>query len=430
MLVGVRVLRVAHQACARYVHRSPTVDRRVQFKLSDIGEGIREVTLKGWFVKEDDVVSQFDDVCDVESDKATVTITSRYDGRVAKLHHVVGGKALVGEPLLDIDVAEEEVAVALEVVPVVVPEAVPVVPPEVNPPEDVPWNKSLATPAVRRIAMEHNMKLNEVKGTGKNGRVMKEDILAHLEKRGNNVECRVRVTNEVAENITVTPLSQVQRVMARKMTESLHTPSFVFTDEVEVSKTLKVIVEAKEAAAKKGVKLSVLPILLKAISKSVLEYPVLNSSYDESGHIIYKHNHNFGLAVDTPGGLVVPNIKNVQELSVLEIAKELGRLKVLSSQMKLQPSDLAGGTLTVSNIGSIAGTYATPLILPPEVCIIAVGRIRRLPSFDSEGNVVAVDIITTSWTADHRIIDGATVARCFNVFRGYMEHPTALLLDL
>uniref|UniRef100_A0A1B6FXP5 Peripheral subunit-binding (PSBD) domain-containing protein n=1 Tax=Cuerna arida TaxID=1464854 RepID=A0A1B6FXP5_9HEMI len=271
--------------------------------------------------------------------------------------------------------------------------------------------------------MEKKIKLSDVKGTGKGGRVMKEDILAFLDRsKGGGIGPPVT---------TRSPLTTVQKVMTRTMTESLKIPQFVFSDQVDVSRLVKLRSEAKEAASKRDIKLSYLPFFLKAFSKGLSEFPILNSSFDlEREEILYKKSHNIGIAVDSPSGLLVPNIKDVQTLSVIEIAKELNRLQLLAAKMKLSPSDLTGGTFSVSNIGAIASTTSAPLILPPEVCIVALGRIQRLPRFDSAGNVFPAHIISLSWSADHRIIDGATVARCFRVFQHYVENPAALLLDL
>lgn len=417
---------------ARHVHLSASVNKLVQFNLSDIGEGIREVTVRNWFVKENDVVEQFDDICEVESDKATVSITSRFDGRVTKLYHKIGDVALVGKPLVDIDVEDdgtEDVAAEEERVEesrrepsVEKPSA------ELAAAESVPeeyseknWNKSLATPAVRRIAMENNISLKDVKGTGKNGRVMKEDILAFV---GLSKPTYQQHSNTV-------PLTTVQKVMTKTMSESLKIPQFVLSDEVDMSRLVRLRSEAKEIANKKGIKLSYLPFIVKAVSKSLSEFPVLNSSFDiQREEIVLKPSHNIGLAVDSPAGLLVPNIKNVQSLSISEIAKEMNRLQDLAKKMKLLPADLTGGTFSVSNIGTIAGTTATPLVLPPEVCILALGRLQRVPRYDSSGSVVPVDIMSVSWSADHRIIDGATVARCSLLLRHYLENPSALLLDL
>lgn len=444
--MAVRVLLRAvgiHVTTHRGFHPGAQVGKLVQFNLTDIGEGIKEVTVKNWFVKENDEVKQFDDICEVESDKATVSITSRFDGKVTKLHYQVGDVAFVGKPLVDIDVEEgnsDGVSDDVEVQAVAsstvdnVPSTVEVEKVESLPYpiaeneaesaySDANWNKSLATPAVRRIAMENKITLNVVKGTGKNGRVMKEDILAYLDS--------VKGSKVGSQKTTRTSLSTVQKAMNKTMTEALKIPQFGFSDQIDVSKLVKFRKEAKELAEKKGVKLTYLPFFIKALSKGLLEYPVLNSTFDvEKEEIVYKGFHNIGVAVDSPNGLLVPNVKNVQDLSIVDIASELDRLRDLASKMKLAPSDLAGGTFTVSNIGNLGGTGSSPVILPPQVAILGVCQIQRLPRFDSTGNVVPADILSVSWSADHRIIDGATVARCTEIFRYYLQNPAALLLDL
>lgn len=412
----------------RHVHLSAYMDKLVQFNLSDIGEGIREVTVRNWFVKENDVVAQFDDICEVESDKATVSITSRFDGKITKLYHKIGDIALVGKPLVDIDVQDEETEETTAKQEESTEKEPPSCEQAATPPESVSeeysdknWNKSLATPAVRRIAMENQISLKDIKGTGKNGRVMKEDILAFVE-RGKPKD---------QQKCSVVPLTTVQKVMTRTMSDSLKIPQFVLSDEVNLSRLVQLRSEAKEIATKKGIKLSYLPFIVKAVSKALLEFPILNSSFDvQREEILLKSSHNIGIAVDSPAGLLVPNIKDVQSLSISQIAQEVNRLQDLAKKMKLLPADLSGGTFSVSNIGTIAGTTATPLVLPPEVCILALGRVQRVPRYDSSGSVVPVDIMSISWAADHRIIDGATVARCSLLLRHYLENPSALLLDL
>ncbi|XP_054272839.1 lipoamide acyltransferase component of branched-chain alpha-keto acid dehydrogenase complex, mitochondrial-like [Macrosteles quadrilineatus] len=425
----------------RGFHSGHQLGKLVQYNLTDIGEGIKEVTVRNWFVKENDEVKQFDDICEVESDKATVSITSRFDGKVTKLHYQVGDLAFVGKPLVEIDVEddgkESEESVKKIEEPEKVKEPVKIVEepvknvdeksveevfvtenPEESPYSEKNWNKSLATPAVRRIAMENKIKLSDVKGTGKNSRVMKEDILAYLNQSKNTTT-------------TKTALTTVQKAMNKTMTAALKIPQFGFSDQIDVTRLVRFRKEAKEFAEKKGVKLTFLPFFIKAISKALLQYPVLNSTFDsEKEEIVYKHFHNVGVAVDSPGGLLVPNVKNVESLSIIEIARELDRLKDLAGKMKLSPADLAGGTFTISNIGNLGGTGSSPVILPPQVAILGICQIQRLPRFNSSGAVVPADILIVSWSADHRIIDGATVARCTEVFRHYLHNPSTLLLDL
>ncbi|GAA6101190.1 lipoamide acyltransferase component of branched-chain alpha-keto acid dehydrogenase complex, mitochondrial-like isoform X2 [Tachysurus ichikawai] len=421
----------------------------LQFKLSDIGEGIMEVTVKEWYVKEGDKVSQFDSICEVQSDKASVTITSRYDGIIKKLHYDVDSLALVGSPLVDIETDtpqdgghEEDIVETLAVS-------------HEHPHQEIKGHKTLATPTVRRLAMENNVKLSEVVGTGKDSRILKEDILNFLAKQTGAIlpydDVKVPLApaapakvEKAALHPTPTvprpvftgkdrtePLNGFQKAMLKTMTAALKIPPFGYCDEVDLTNLVRLRSELKGVAESRGVKLSYMPFFIKAASLSLLQFPILNASVDEScQNITYKASHNIGLAMDTLQGLLVPNVKGVQALSVFEIAAELNRLQALGSGGQLGTADLTGGTFTISNIGSIGGTYAMPVILPPEVAIGALGKIQILPRFDTGGELVKAHVMNVSWSADHRVIDGATMSHFSNLWRSYLEQPTSMLLDL
>uniref|UniRef100_A0A3P8S0J9 Dihydrolipoamide acetyltransferase component of pyruvate dehydrogenase complex n=1 Tax=Amphiprion percula TaxID=161767 RepID=A0A3P8S0J9_AMPPE len=430
----------------------------VQFKLSDIGEGIMEVTVKEWYVKEGDKVSQFDSICEVQSDKASVTITSRYDGVIRKLYYDVDATALVGKPLVDIETeSSSEVIQEEDVV------ETPAMAREEHTHQEIKGHKTQATPAVRRLAMENNIKLSEVVGTGKDGRILKEDILNFLAKqtgailppapfqeiqtpppaaptaaaaaRPLSIPPAVKpppITKPAFTGKDVTePLKGFQKAMVKTMTAALKIPHFGYCDEVDLSRLVSLRSELKSVSESRGVRLSYMPFFIKAASLGLLHFPILNASVDEGcQNITYKASHNIGLAMDTSQGLLVPNVKNVQLLSVLEIAQELNRLQTLGAAGQLGAADLSGGTFTLSNIGSIGGTYAKPVILPPEVTIGALGKIQVLPRFDVAGQVVRAHIMQVSWSADHRIIDGATMCRFSNLWRDYLENPATMVLDL
>uniref|UniRef100_A0A3B4YNP5 Dihydrolipoamide acetyltransferase component of pyruvate dehydrogenase complex n=1 Tax=Seriola lalandi dorsalis TaxID=1841481 RepID=A0A3B4YNP5_SERLL len=437
---------------------SPAVSRGpiVQFKLSDIGEGIMEVTVKEWYVKEGDKVSQFDSICEVQSDKASVTITSRYDGVIRKLYYDVDATALVGKPLVDIETESgSEVIQEEDVV------ETPAMAREEHTHQEIKGHKTQATPSVRRLAMENNIKLSEVVGTGKDGRILKEDILNFLAKQtgailpptpfqeiqtpGPGPAAAARPASTPAavtpppstprpaftgKDVTE-PLKGFHRAMVKTMTAALMIPHFGYCDEVDLSRLVGLRSELRSVAEGRGVRLSYMPFFIKAASLSLLHFPILNASVDEGcQNITYKASHNIGLAMDTSQGLLVPNVKNVQLLSVFEIAQELNRLQTLGSAGQLGTSDMTGGTFTLSNIGSIGGTYAKPVILPPEVAIGALGKIQVLPRFSTGGQVVPAHIMKVSWSADHRIIDGATMCRFSNLWREYLENPASMVLDL
>uniref|UniRef100_A0A7N6F991 Dihydrolipoamide acetyltransferase component of pyruvate dehydrogenase complex n=1 Tax=Anabas testudineus TaxID=64144 RepID=A0A7N6F991_ANATE len=421
----------------------------VQFKLSDIGEGIMEVTVKEWYVKEGDKVSQFDSICEVQSDKASVTITSRYDGVIKKLYYDVDATALVGKPLVDIETESgSEVIQEEDVV------ETPAMAREEHTHQEIKGHKTQATPSVRRLAMENNIKLSEVVGTGKDGRILKEDILNFLAKQTGAIlpptpEIQTPAPSSPVSTPASTkpppstpkpvftgkditePLKGFSKAMVKTMTAALKIPHFGYCDEVDLSRLVALRAELRSVAEGRGVKLSYMPFFIKAASLSLLQFPVLNASVDEAcQNITYKASHNIGLAMDTSQGLLVPNVKNAQLLSVFEIAQALNRLQALGAAGQLGTAELSGGTFTLSNIGSIGGTYAKPVIVPPEVAIGALGKIQILPRFDTTGQVIRAHIMKVSWSADHRIIDGATMCRFSNLWREYLENPASMVLDL
>jgi 2-oxoisovalerate dehydrogenase E2 component (dihydrolipoyl transacylase) len=183
--------------------------------------------------------------------------------------------------------------------------------------------------------------------------------------------------------------------------------------------------------AGEDLKITLMPLFIKALSLAMLEFPILNSrANQEFTELTYLASHNIGMAVDGKTGLLVPNIKDVQQLSLLQLAEEVSRLTSAARSGVISPADLAGGTITVSNIGVIGGTAAMPIINKPEVAIVALGKIQRLPRFDSDNNVVARSILTVSWSGDHRVIDGGTLARFNKLWKQYLEDPQTLLLAL
>jgi len=420
----------------------------VQFNLSDIGEGIKEVTVKEWFVKVGDKVNQFDNICEVQSDKASVTITSKYDGVVTKLYYGVEDIAQTGDPLVDVEV-EGDVAQGTDQA-VEAEEAV-----SEEPASNIRNVKVLATPAVRRIAQEYGVVLGEVAGTGKEGRVLKEDILAHISgatpspapafspptapppSRPSAIsqapipQQPPRPAPVVHGKDRVEKTSFMVKAMTKSMEEALKIPHFGYSDEVNMSQLVKLRSELKAGCLERGIKLSYMPFIVKACSMALLHFPVLNSSLDHKAETItYKASHNIAIAMDTPVGLLVPSIKNVQGLSVFEIAVELNRLQQLGSAGKLSTGDLSGGTFSLSNIGSIGGTYAKPVILPPQVAIGALGKLMIVPRYTDSGDLKPAQIMNVSWSADHRCIDGATMARFSNQWKNYLETPASMVLDL
>lgn len=453
-LHSIRIFKKVQIQCSipRTFLTSPILAKKVSFTLSDIGEGIREVLVKEWFVKVGDKVSQFDNICEVQSDKASVTITSRYDGVITKLYYQVDDTALVGQPLVEIDTDEKtdenivdqkqelEKSVLAEN-NVQISEAVI----ELHTPEDISSSSSsssdentvLCIPSVRRLAKQHSIDLTKVKGTGKNGRILKEDILEYMEKPAAKTPEKVpegisqSTVSFGKDDVKIEPIKGFTKAMVKTMTAALKIPHFVFSDEIKVTKLSQLRKELKNLPELKDTKITFMPFFIKATSNALQRYPIINASVDEKcENIIYHKHHNIGVAMATSQGLAVPVIKNVESLTVLEIAKQLNKLIESGKNGNFSTSDLSGATFSVSNIGMVGGTYAKPVILPPQVAIYAIGMTQVLPRFDDTGNVVAEEIMTISGSADHRILDGVTMASFIKTIKKQIENPSLLFLNL
>lgn len=354
--------------------------KRVAFNLSDIGEGIREVIVKEWYVKEGDVVEQFENLCEVQSDKASVTITSRYDGKILKIHHKVDDTAFVGKPLLDFDVVDDlsnSQSVELQIEEPKKNENI-VEPKTESSKEHTNRMRFLVTPAVRRIAGENKVNLAKVKASGRFGRILKSDILEYLnvsDSRNEKFNRDSYTDNEAAnkkatntETNKVEKLKDVRKIMFKTMTNSLKIPHFTYSDEVNVTSLVQLRDKLKVEAKLMGFKLTFMPFFIKAASNALNKYPILNSVVDEENEaIIYKSGHNISIAMATKNGLVVPNIKNCEQKSVRQIAIDLNELIERARNGKLMPDDFANGTFSISNIGNIGATYTHPVIAPPQV---------------------------------------------------------------
>ena len=404
------------------------------FILPDIGEGIVECEVIEWKIKKGDKIAEDQIVVDVSTDKAIVEIPSMYNGRITKLYYAEGDTAKVHQPLFAIELEEQAGDAAKE--PSTSAErrsektAAAVVEEVVQPPGAQVSGDSqrvLTTPAVRKMAREHQLDLASIAGTGKQGRVLKEDVLDFLAEDKPTAN-KLSVTMEDRRE----PIKGVRKIMAERMSDAVSTiPHFTYVDEVDVTELMQFRQTLKESYATDDLKITLMPLFIKALSLAIKEFPILNSgTNDDFSELTYVGSHNIGMAVDGKTGLLVPNIKNVQQLGVLDVAREVMRLTAAARSGKIDPADLSGGTITISNIGAIGGTAATPIINKPGVAIVALGKIQTLPRYDEQGNVGPRKIMTVSWSGDHRVIDGGTIARFNNLWTGYLEIPSTMIAPM
>ncbi|OZB42646.1 MAG: dihydrolipoamide acetyltransferase [Alishewanella sp. 34-51-39] len=425
------------------------------FILPDIGEGIVECEIVDWLVAEGDTIAEDQPVCDVMTDKALVQIPAKYAGVVSKLYYAKGDIAKVHAPLFAIRRQGEGVALGSDrdLTPKVARAPVasgsdhdltPKVAarPTASDSAAAKGSKALASPAVRRLARELGVDLQRVPGSGDKGRVYKEDVRAFAQgtpvaapaaaTSGSDHDLTPKVQDAKPATNRVEPIRGIKAAMARQMAESVSSiPHFTYCEEIDLTDLIALRLQLKDQYAKQGVKLTMMPFFMKALSLAINEFPVMNSQPNaDCTELTYFSAHNIGVAVDSKIGLLVPNVKGCELKSILEIAAELTRLTDAAREGRVSPADLKGGTITISNIGAIGGTVATPIINKPEVAIVALGKVQALPRFAANGQVVARQLMQVSWSGDHRIIDGGTIARFTNLWKQYLEQPSSMLLSL
>ncbi|WP_372737692.1 dihydrolipoyllysine-residue acetyltransferase [Neptunomonas sp.] len=428
--------------------QASTAAATIDFILPDIGEGIIECEVVEWMVAVGDRLEEDQPVVDVMTDKALVQIPAPRAGVVTKLYFAQGEVAKVHGPLFALLPDDAAVATA-PVTSVSTPSVTPAAPAapaaavaaSINSAADSVKGKALASPAVRRIAREFDIDIRQVPGSGKNGRIFKEDILRFqqsAEQAAGSVDATTATLATVAPataasaEIRVEKIRGIKAAMARQMTLSSSTiPHFTYGDEVDVTALLALRTQLKIKAEQQGIRLTLMPFIMKAMALAIQKFPILNSQVNaDCTEIHYQPHCNIGMAVDSKLGLMVPNIKKVETLSILQIAQEVTRLAEAARAGRVSPADLQGGTISISNIGALGGTYASPVVNPPEVAIVALGKTQTLPRFNASGDVVARSLMNISWSGDHRIIDGGTIARFSLLWQSYLEDPSLMLLDL
>ncbi|WP_404377910.1 2-oxo acid dehydrogenase subunit E2 [Vreelandella aquamarina] len=419
------------------------------FLLPDIGEGIVECEVVEWRVAEGDAIEEDQPIVEVMTDKALVEITAPEAGTVTKLYVAQGQIAKVHAPLYAYQIAGQPSSeTTAEQTPSVASgesvdssetaadeRASDSQPPNSQVVSSTATGKVPASPAVRRLVREHNLTLTDIPGSGKDGRVLKEDVLAHLNAPSVSTQqapASVPASTSGMQPAKVEPLRGVRAVMAKRMVEAASTiPHFHYGEEIDVTELLALRGRLKPQVEAQGERLTLMPFFMKAMALAVAETPILNAQLNSAADELHYYSQcNIGMAVDSKAGLLVPNVKGVERLTLFEIAKEVGRLTHAAREGRVDQADLKGGTISISNIGALGGTYAAPIINAPEAAIVAIGKTQWLPRFDEQGAVQRRAIMTVTWAGDHRFIDGGTIARFCNAWKGYLEAPEAMLLRM
>ncbi|MBM7837499.1 pyruvate dehydrogenase E2 component (dihydrolipoamide acetyltransferase) [Alkalihalobacillus xiaoxiensis] len=425
-----------------------------KYKLPEVGEGIHEGEIVKWFVKAGDEVKEDDILLEVQNDKSVVELPSPVDGKVLEVKVDEGTTSYVGDVILVIDdgsadEAEEEAPAKEEKAS------------KEDKKEDSSDEKAkaeasedssdsddsriIAMPSVRKYAREQGVTISKVSGSGKNGRVLKEDIDAYAsggqveDSSSEKTESEEKTSSKPAASAPSAsneqleervPLKGIRKAIAKAMVKSKQTaPHVTHLDEIDVTALVAHRKQYKQTAADQGTKLTYLPYVVKALTSAIRKYPALNASIDdEAGEIVYKKYFNIGIAADTEQGLVVPVVKDADRKSIFQLADEINELAGKARDGKLSAAEMQGGSATISNLGSASGQWFTPVINHPEVMILGIGRIEDKPVVKN-GEIVVGTMLSLSISYDHRLIDGVTAQSALNQIKRLLNDPQLLLME-
>ncbi len=441
-----------------------------EIQLPELGEGVTEGEMIKWLVKIGDKVVADQAIAEIMTDKASVEVPTPVAGTVKEFKLKEGDVAKVGVTMaiLDLDGATATAtatavptSVAAKAAPAAVAQAPaaaksPAAPApaamaaasagiqtakssngggmEVYPPAAA--SNILATPATRRLAREMEVDINSMRGSGVAGRVTREDVLgtkgSGATSAGSPMIAPARAyTSNQAQLEERVPLRGIRKKIAENLQMAKHIiPHFTLMDEANVTALFKMREELKPIAEKQNVKVTYLPFVIKAMIATIREYPQFNASIDDqASEIVYKKYFNMGFAADTPNGLLVPVIKDADHKSILQLSREIVELSKKARDGKLALDEMKGATITITNIGSVGGMYATPIINHPEVAILGMYKITEKPIV-KDGKLDVIKVMNFTVTADHRLIDGAVAANFLKAFIQRIENPGALMLDM
>ncbi len=457
-----------------------------EFKLPDVGEGLHEAEVVRWLVKEGDAVGQDQPIVEVQTDKAVTDLPSPRAGRIAAIHAPVGQLARVGDVLVVIEettdhrpptasgveggkrAAGDGLHVESGKPSAAYPDDAkqsPIATPQSPIPNlQSPPRRVLAAPAVRKLALQLGVDLTEVQGSGPVGRVLPEDVRAFatgpttdhrppttatVESDGVKVEGPEEAASAplyappAAPHAAQSPISTLQsppdervplhglrRRIAERMEEAWRIPHVTSFEEADASALVTLRATLQPEAERRGVHLTYLPLLIKMTVQALREYPTFNASLDmAAGEIVLRRSYHIGVATAIDEGLVVPVVRQADRLSLFQVAMELGRLAEGARQRSLTREELSGSTFTITNFGSFGGQQGTPIINPPEVAILGLGRIENR-AVVIDGRIEARPTLPLALSYDHRLLDGAAAARFLLRLKALVANPTALLLDL
>lgn len=436
-----------------------------EYRFPELGEGLHEGEIIKMHIKAGDKVTDDDIIMEVQNDKAVVEVPCPVNGTVLEVLTKDGQVCRVGDVVAIIaaegDVPEQEGHASAEA-DAAKGSANTTSSPAATSPSDAkqggsvsaapaPDRDVLATPSVRKFAREQKVDISKVNGTGKGGKITREDVEAFLKggsaptaaaapaaaasEAPKAAKTEAKATAAASGNVSLeeerVPFKGIRKAISNAMVKSAYTaPHVTIMDEVDVTELVAFRTRMKPIAEKKGVKVTYLPFIVKALVAASRQFPALNAMIDEeAGEIVYKKYYNIGIATDTPNGLIVPVIKDADRKSIWMIASSITDLAVRGRDGKLSANEMKGSTISISNIGSAGGMFFTPIINFPEVAILGTGRISE-KAVVKNGEIVVAPVMALSLSFDHRIIDGATAQNFMNYIKSLLNNPELLVMEV
>ena len=405
------------------------------FNFPDVGEGIHEGRVVEWLVAEGDTVAEDQALVKVETDKAVVELPSPHAGTVLRLHAAADADIFVGDPLVTIGEAGEELPEDFAPTAEAAPERTST---EVETPAPVVGGRRPhATPRTRALARKLGVDLQTVQGSGSGGRITDEDVERAAEggapaAPGPQMAPVGTVTATIDGEVERVPITHLRKTIARAMRTAAHTAAHVtHVDEADVTDLLAHYRRAKPVIEERtGVRFTLLPLFIKALVATLQKHPIFNASIDEErGEILYKKYYNIGVAVDTPEGLIVPVIRDADRKDLVELAAEVADKAERARSRQLGLDELKGGSCTITNIGPLGGIFATPIINVPELAIVGLHAIKERPEV-VDGEIAIRNMMYLSVSFDHRYIDGAEGARFMSDMVRLLNEPMLLIARL